>query len=440
MKVRLTDSYVQKLKIKDTSYSIGDTLVVGLRIRINKTGSKRFYYCYRPSKDVDYTWAAIPNGDFISMNIPQARKAALDLRTQIINGQSPRDIKLAKAKQLTLEELISIYEIKKLPDLKKSTCTVFRSLVGCWILQDCKKEENYKIVKQLPDISKKVLDEISLDDVEKIKRKIEETSKFSADKLMKIMRAVFNFAIKRKLITNNPFAEVELNKKLADKQDNRILSESDRERVIVNAIAYSGPKLDLHYYNKLGLNPVACTLIGYACLTARRYYSEGSILKWSNIDWDNKTLNLEDSKVGQMSYALSDATIKLLRAIQREQKDPASPFYNPDNYIFPAVQYYEDKGWTYLKTHIGHPKKVWKSLCEKLGIPLIPMKQLRHTTATYLLKKTKNLALVQRALGHTKISTTGRYAKILGEDYRDGINALDQVTITITAEVIKLKK
>jgi hypothetical protein len=92
MKVRLTDSYVQKLKIKDTSYSIGDTLVVGLRIRINKTGSKRFYYCYRPSKDVDYTWAAIPNGDFISMNIPQARKAALDLRTQIINGQRLKNI------------------------------------------------------------------------------------------------------------------------------------------------------------------------------------------------------------------------------------------------------------------------------------------------------------------------------------------------------------
>ncbi len=109
MKVRLTDSYVQKLKIKDTSYSIGDKLVAGLRVRINKTGSKRFYYCYRPSKDLDYTWAAVPNGDFISMNIPQARKAALDLRQQIINGQSPRDIKLAKAKQLTLEGLISIY-------------------------------------------------------------------------------------------------------------------------------------------------------------------------------------------------------------------------------------------------------------------------------------------------------------------------------------------
>ena len=440
MRIRLTDSYVQKLKTKDQTYSIGDTEVRGLRIRISKNGSKRFYYCYRPQKDEAYTWTAIPNGDFTNMNIPQARRLALDLRTRIINGQSPRDIKEARAKQLTLEELISIYETKKLVDLKESTGKVFRSLVGCWILQDCKKQENYEIAKTLPDISQKVLEEISLDNVETIKRKVEETSKFSADKLMKLMRAVFNFAIKRKLTKFNPFAEVELNKKLADKQDNRILSEADRERIILNTIAYNGPRLNLNYYSKLGLNPVACVLIGYACLTARRYYSEGSILKWSNIDWDNKTLNLDDSKVGQISYALSDATIKLLRAIQREQKDPVSPFYNPDNYIFPSVQYYDEQGWTYLKTHIGHPKKVWKSLCKKLGIQLIPMKQLRHTTATYLLKKTKNLALVQRALGHTKISTTGRYAKILGEDYREGINQLDQVTEQTSAEVIKLKK
>jgi integrase len=37
---------------------------------------------------------------------------------------------------------------------------------------------------------------------------------------------------------------------------------------------------------------------------------------------------------------------------------------------------------------------------------------LRHTTATRMLKRTGNIALVQRMLGHSKITTTMRYAHI----------------------------
>lgn len=41
---------------------------------------------------------------------------------------------------------------------------------------------------------------------------------------------------------------------------------------------------------------------------------------------------------------------------------------------------------------------------------------LRHTRATMSLSKTKNLAVVQKLLGHANIKTTLRYAKVLDED------------------------
>jgi len=44
------------------------------------------------------------------------------------------------------------------------------------------------------------------------------------------------------------------------------------------------------------------------------------------------------------------------------------------------------------------------------------LKQCRHTYGTLLLSRSKNLAAVQGALGHSNIRTTMKYAHILNED------------------------
>ena len=44
---------------------------------------------------------------------------------------------------------------------------------------------------------------------------------------------------------------------------------------------------------------------------------------------------------------------------------------------------------------------------------LVTFHTARHTTATYLLYKGVSLAVVQKILGHTKISTTQIYAKVM---------------------------
>ena len=47
----------------------------------------------------------------------------------------------------------------------------------------------------------------------------------------------------------------------------------------------------------------------------------------------------------------------------------------------------------------------------------------RHTAATRLLQATGNLRLAQRALGHSSIATTARYAAVLDDDLRAGFDA-----------------
>lgn len=48
---------------------------------------------------------------------------------------------------------------------------------------------------------------------------------------------------------------------------------------------------------------------------------------------------------------------------------------------------------------------------------------LRHTAATRILRATQNLALTKEALAHTRIETTMRYAHVLGDDVRQGLDA-----------------
>ena len=45
---RFGDTYIKSLKPKDKLYSIGDSEVVGLRIYAEVSGTKTFYYAYKP--------------------------------------------------------------------------------------------------------------------------------------------------------------------------------------------------------------------------------------------------------------------------------------------------------------------------------------------------------------------------------------------------------
>jgi integrase len=73
-------------------------------------------------------------------------------------------------------------------------------------------------------------------------------------------------------------------------------------------------------------------------------------------------------------------------------------------------------GWSIDENDL---RRVWDKLREGMGLrddPEFVLHTLRHTTATRLLKKTKDITKVQKLLGHKKLQTTMRYAHISDED------------------------
>jgi integrase len=79
--------------------------------------------------------------------------------------------------------------------------------------------------------------------------------------------------------------------------------------------------------------------------------------------------------------------------------------------------YSEQRMRTYLKDVVGHAK-IKKDVNFHSG---------RHTFATIFLKKTNNLAALQKLLGHQNINQTMVYAHILSDDIDREMDVFDEV-------------
>jgi integrase len=73
-------------------------------------------------------------------------------------------------------------------------------------------------------------------------------------------------------------------------------------------------------------------------------------------------------------------------------------------------------------------QRIWKRSVKLAGLPKeLSIHSARHTIAVQLLKKTGNLRLVQKQLGHASPATTANmYADISFEDMQNGLNGLYQ--------------
>ena len=69
-------------------------------------------------------------------------------------------------------------------------------------------------------------------------------------------------------------------------------------------------------------------------------------------------------------------------------------------------------------------QKVFERNAQKVGIVGHSIHSLRHTYATFLLRASRNLRLVQKQLGHSSIMITEVYADILDLDLEKALQKL----------------
>jgi integrase len=158
------------------------------------------------------------------------------------------------------------------------------------------------------------------------------------------------------------------------------------------------------------LNPAHHAAVTFALRTGLRE-TPTCLLEWDQIDWENIGITFVNKGGDTEFMPISPAVRDLLWLLWSQKKrHPVRVFTNSDGDPLTVSAYVS----------------ALKRAAKKAGIRFRPH-DLRHTAATRLLRTTRNLKLVQKALTHSDIQTTMKYAHVLDEDLRQGLAMQDAV-------------
>jgi integrase len=209
------------------------------------------------------------------------------------------------------------------------------------------------------------------------------------------LHCIFQFALKRKYIGENPTSGVKHFNEHIERPTKRMLTVEDEHRILEAA----PPHLR-----------VAIVLL---VQTGGRTYSEGLSLKWDQVDLVHSVIH-PGSSVKTTDSAqplpLSRLACDVLKEWKKEQGSE-SPF------VFPSPRSHGKP--------IRSVKRAWRTALKNAGVPYFPIYNLRHVFCTRLSWVAPD-AVVQRAMRHSSPETKRHYQLGMVDQVREGIERANE--------------
>ena len=156
------------------------------------------------------------------------------------------------------------------------------------------------------------------------------------------------------------------------------------------------------------------------------------LLVWNEVHWEARQIR----KIGKGGKLVTAPITSEVRAILWPLRGHHPEFV----FTFVAARTLKGrgliKGQRYPVSYQG-AKTAWRRLRAEAGVVGFRFHDFRHNLGTKLLRETGNLKLVQRALNHSDLKTTARYAHVLDHDVAE---ALEQFAKSPTNSPIEAKK
>lgn len=108
------------------------------------------------------------------------------------------------------------------------------------------------------------------------------------------------------------------------------------------------------------------------------------------------------SKSSNRSIKLDDATLKLMKRHQINQKEVILRYENYKPSVKNLIFHQQDGRW--LRTNVV--REYFKEVCKRAGVPVLSPHALRHTHAVHLLEAGANIKYVSERLGHKSVKVT----------------------------------
>lgn len=159
-------------------------------------------------------------------------------------------------------------------------------------------------------------------------------------------------------------------------------------------------------------------IVSFALMTGARIGSITSLL-WDNVDMNNREISFWVKGDERLTFPINREVAALLSAL------PRSNVLAHRKYVFTRLnkQTLERQP---IDPHGGILPAAFRKALAGAEIEGFRFHDLRHTFATRLLRKTQNIKLVSKLLGHSNIETTTKYAHVLMDDMR---HALDDFSV-----------
>ena len=166
-----------------------------------------------------------------------------------------------------------------------------------------------------------------------------------------------------------------------------------------------------------------------AALTGARQ-GELLSLRWRDVDWLEQLLTVSGTKTVASARVvdLGNTAIELLRQQRQAEKEKRLK-------LGPGASCGQDDA-TIFTNLIGKPmdagglKRTWKRILRDAGVGHVRFHDLRHASATFLLRAGVPVKVVAERLGHSRTSTTtDTYAHVMPDMGREAAEALESLMV-----------
>jgi len=380
-----------------------DTEIAGLGLRVEASGSRRFYWSRRINKKL--YWRTIGEAESITIDDARARatawnKQADDWRTARFVGEPP----WAAPPPMTLGEVVDAYRDDHIKVNAKKPEAAAKNID--WMMKG-----------YAAPVSSRQLAQLTRSEIVSLQNDLREKhGPYASNRTLQLLKAAINWAVENgKWSGPNPVAGVKLGR---EKKRKRFL---DGGELAALKGALDDPEI----------NPDARDIIYLALFTAQRK-SDVMSMAWKDIDMKRATWLIRDPKNREeFTVALASEALAILKErAENAGKAAAKSALPVSPYVFPS---YGREG------RIMDVKKSWAKVLTAAGIADFRFHDCRHTMASWAAMGGASLLVLGAAIGHKDVASTARYSHV-GKERMDPVRATVESTAAAMSRAMRAKK
>ena len=346
-----------------------DEKTPGLALCVTASGTRTFYL-YRW---VDKRPVRVRIGPFPALTIDQARKLAAGLNVAIAAGHDPQETKRARREEPALRELWE-YWLAHSKGRKRP-----RSIE--------EDERNWKL--HLEPWAGRRLSSIKRQDVAALHTKLGNGHPHRANRVLALLRAMFNRAEDIGWKGENPASRIEL------------FPEQSRDRFLL-------PSELPAFFQALAAdpNPLFQGFFLLSLLTGARR-ANLQAMRWPDVSFELRQWRIPETKAGiPVVVPLTPLAVEVLEKLKEYRR--------PDcEWVFP--------GRRLNGGHIISPGFAWKRLLKRAGLKDLRLHDLRRSLGSWQALSGASLQIIGKSLGHTRPETTAIYSRLTLDPVRESV-------------------